>query len=71
MSVRFVIPSDANPNDIAWDHRPETWAELAIEAGEPVTIENIGSEWCVENNIGGFGFCTENSGPFEQVEVGG
>lgn len=70
MTTRFVIPAGANPDSQAWDHRSETWAELASQAGEPVIIETIGSQWCVENNIGGLGFCTESSGPFENVEVG-
>lgn len=71
MTLRFVIPAGAKPNDVAWAHRPETWAELAAEAGEPVMIENFGSKWCTDNNVGGLGFCTENSGPFEYVQVGG
>lgn len=70
MSLRFVIPAGADPDDVAWDHRPETWRELAAEAGEPVVIENIGSEWCIANNIDGLGFCTENSGPFQTNQVG-
>jgi len=71
MSVRFVIPAGAKPNDVAWDHRPETWRELAAQAGEPVIIENFGSEWCIAHNVDGLGFCTENSGPFEMIEVDG
>lgn len=50
--VRFVIPADANPDAQAWEHRPETWRELADEC----QIEFAGSDWCIANNINGLGF---------------
>lgn len=67
MGVRFVIPATAKADDRAYDHRPETWAELA--GGAP--IELFGSVWCVEWGIDGYGFCDESSGqegPTERAE---
>ena len=67
MGVRFVIPSTAKPDDQAFDHRPETWAELAGDS----PIELFGSAWCVEWGIDGYGFCDESSGqegPAERAE---
>lgn len=70
MEIRFIIPVDANPDEVAWEHRPETWRELALQVGDDVVIDNLGSQWCVDNHIDGLGFCTQNSGPFEFIEVG-
>lgn len=50
--TRFVIPADADPDAVAWDHRPETWRELAGDC----PIELAGSPWCVANGIDGLGF---------------
>lgn len=70
MSIRFVIPTEAKQNDRAWPHRPETWLELAKEAEEEVIIENLGSQWCLDNGIDGLGFCTENSGSISMMNGG-
>jgi hypothetical protein len=77
ISTRLVIPADASPDDRAFDHRPETWTEIARDnrvdldaEGRPL-IENFGSAWCVENGIDGLGICTEDSGqetPKQRVE---
>lgn len=67
MSIRFVIPKNSYPDDQAWEHRPETWRELALQVGDDIIIENLDSEWCQTNGIDGLGFCTENSGPFVYV----
>lgn len=64
MSLRFVIPAGAKPDEQAYPGRPETWAELAGD----VPIENFGSAWCVEWAIDGLGFCTEASGQESDTE---
>lgn len=62
MSIRFVIPTGADPDAQAWQQRPETWRELAEQVGDDVIIEHAGSDWCVAHGIDGLGFCTEQSG---------
>lgn len=63
MSRRLVIPAGAQPSDVAWPgHRPETWQQLADEAGVD-GIEVLGSQWCQANGINGLGIATEAPPP--------
>lgn len=61
MSLRLVIPAGELPTDVAYVHRPETWQELADDAGCEA-VENLGSTWCTDHGVDGLGVCTEFSG---------
>lgn len=63
--IRFVIPADADPDSQAWPGRPETWRELAAQGGEGTPVENLGSQWCIDNQITGLGFCSSIPQYFE------
>lgn len=63
MTPRLVIPSDASPDDVAYPGtRPETWQELADNAGCD-QVETFGSQWCLDNLIDGLGIATEYVAP--------
>ena len=56
--MKLVIPADHTPDSLSWISRNDrslTWAEVAAAPGV-TSIETLGSDWCVENNIDGLGF---------------
>lgn len=60
MSVRLVIPAGQTPATIAYQGL--TWTEISAQARAD-GIENLGSPWCVTNEIVGLGFQTEKPPP--------
>ena len=60
--ARLVIPAGAQATDQAYPHRPETWQQLADEAGCD-GVEVLGSTWCVANFIDGLGIASEYVAP--------
>jgi hypothetical protein len=67
MSIRLVIPAGTKAGEVAYEHRPETWQELADQMGCEA-IEEFGSAWCVEHAIDGLGVCTEQSGQESEAQ---
>ncbi len=63
MSHRLVIPTGAQATDVAWPGtRPETWQQIAADNGCDA-VEVLGSQWCIDNHIGGLGIATEYVAP--------
>lgn len=61
MTRRLVIPADAQAGDVAYTHRPETWQELADEAGVELAV--LGDQWCIDNQVNGLGIASEYVAP--------
>ena len=59
--ARLVVPTGAQATDQAYPHRPETWQQLADEAG--VTIAVLGDQWCTDNFVSGLGIASEYVAP--------
>lgn len=60
MGQRFVIPEGVNPDDQAFQDDPagdtRTWREMV---NEDIIIENLNSQWCIDNDIEGLGLVEE------------
>ena len=46
---------------MAYTHRPETWQELADEAGVELAV--LGDQWCIDNQVNGLGIASEYVAP--------
>lgn len=61
MAKRLVIPAGESPDSFSFIVRngsPAPWSVIAAENGVEL-FENLGSQWCVDNDIDGLGIAEE------------